>query len=62
MDVKRLLLDFLYLFLLALVVVSAVVYLWGMIFGGAGAVKWAVSFPLAVILGAALAWSHSTRR
>ncbi len=54
MNIKRLLIDFIGLFLLVLVVTSVVTYLWNLVFHEAGAVDWETSFRLAIILGIVL--------
>lgn len=54
MNIKKLLIDFLFTFILVLVVSAVVTFLYSLIVHGEGAVGWETSFRFAIILGIAL--------
>ena len=51
MKIKRILINFVIVFAVALVVNVIVVYLWNLIAHGQGAFEWATPFRFAIILG-----------
>ena len=55
MKIKKFLIHFATMFALVLVVSAIVTYLWSLIFHGAGAIDWQLSFTLAIIVGIILA-------
>jgi len=55
MKIKKFLIHFATMFTLVLVVSVIVTYLWSLIFHGAGAIDWQLSFTLAIIVGIILA-------
>ena len=55
MKIKKFLIQFVIYFSLLFVVTAIVTYLWDLIFHGAGAINWQLSFTLAIIVGIILA-------
>ena len=51
MKIKKFLIHFATMFALVLVVSAIVTYLWSLIFHGAGAIDWQLSFTLAIVVG-----------
>lgn len=62
MTIKVLFIDFIILFVIALIVASMVTLLWNRVVYGAGAVDWAASFRFALIFGLVLTWIEMRRR
>lgn len=51
MNIKKLLVDFVIIFVLAFVFAAIVTYLYSLIVHGAGVFNWEISFVLAIVLG-----------
>ena len=57
--IKRLIVEFITVFAVALVTTAIVTYLWTLIGHGAGVIDWETSFRLALIFGIILTWVKS---
>lgn len=61
MKIRKLLIDFVITFAIALVVSEIVTFLYNLLVHGAGTVDSETSFRFAIILGIALPWIHAQR-
>lgn len=61
MNIKRLLIDFVTVFAVALVVSAIVTLLWNLIVHGASTIDWETSFRFSIILGIILTWMETRR-
>jgi len=59
MNIRKLVVEFALVFVVAFVVTTIVTFLWNMIGHGASAVDWETSFRLAIIFGIILTWAKS---
>jgi len=59
MNIKKLAVEFVTVFAVALVTVAIVTFLWNLIGHGASAVDWETSFRFAIIFGIILTWVKS---
>jgi len=59
MNIKKLVVEFALVFVVAFVITTIVTFLWNMIGHGASAVDWETSFRLAIIFGIILTWAKS---
>ena len=61
MNIKRLLTDFVTVFVVTLAVTAIVTLLWNLVVHRAGIVDWETSFRFAIILGIILTWAETRR-
>ena len=61
MNIKRLLVEFVAVFAVALVTVALVTFLWNLIGHGAITVDWETSFRFAIMFGIILTWTETRR-
>lgn len=61
MNIKRLLVEFVAVFAVALVTVALVTFLWNLIGHGAITVDWETSFRFAIMFGILLTWMETRR-
>ena len=59
MNIKKLVVEFVTVFAIALVVTAIVTFLWNIIGHGASAVDWESAFRFAIIFGIILTWAKS---
>jgi len=59
MNIRKLVVEFALVFVVAFVITTIVTFLWNMIGHGASAVDWETSFRLAIIFGIILTWAKS---
>jgi hypothetical protein len=59
MNIKKLVVEFVTVFSVALVITAIVTFLWNIIGHGASVVDWETSFRFAVIFGVILTWAKS---
>jgi hypothetical protein len=59
MNIRKLAVEFVTVFAVALVTVALVTFLWNIIGHGASAVDWETSFRFAIIFGIILTWNKS---
>ena len=59
MNIKKLVVEFVTVFAVALVTVALVTLLWNLIGHGASVVDWEISFRFAIIFGIILTWVKS---
>ena len=59
MDIKKLVVEFVTVFAVALVVTAIVTFLWNIIGHGASTIDWETSFRFAIIFGIILTWVKS---
>ncbi len=59
MNIKKLVVEFALVFVVAFVITTIVTFLWNMIGHGASAVDWETSFRLSIIFGIILTWAKS---
>ena len=59
MNIRKLAVEFVTVFAVALVTVALVTFLWNLIGHGASAVDWETSFRFAIIFGIILTWNRS---
>jgi hypothetical protein len=60
-DIKRLLIDFVTVFVVSLIVSVIVTLLWNLIFHGTSTIDWETSFRFAILLGIILPWMGTRR-
>ena len=58
MNIKKLVVEFVTVFAVALVTVALVTFLWNLIGHGESTIDWETSFRLAIILGIILTWAN----
>ena len=56
METKKLLIDFVAIFVLTLVVTAVVTFLYSLVVHGVGIIDWETAFRFAIILGIVLSW------
>lgn len=61
MDIKKLLIIFIGIFVLALVVLVITTYLYSLIVHGTGIIDWETSFLFAITLGVVLTWIETKK-
>jgi len=61
MDIKKLLITFIGIFVLALVVLVITTYLYSLIVHGTGIIDWETSFLFAITLGVVLTWIETKK-
>jgi H+/Cl- antiporter ClcA len=59
MKIKRLVIEFVSVFAIALVTVALVTFLWNLIGNGESTVDWETSFSFAIMFGIILTWTKS---
>jgi len=59
MNIKKLVVEFVTVFAVALVVTAIVTFLWNIISHGASTIDWETSFRFAIIFGIILTWVKS---
>jgi hypothetical protein len=59
MNIKKLVVEFVTVFAIALVTTAIVTFLWNLIGRGASAADWETSFRFAIIFGIILTWAKS---
>ena len=59
MDIKKLVIEFLTVFAVALVTVALVTFLWNFIGHGESTIDWETSFRFAIMFGIILTWTKS---
>ena len=59
MNIKKLVVEFVTVFAVALVTTATVTFLWNIIGHGASAVDWETSFRFAILFGIILTWAKS---
>jgi len=59
MNVKKLVIEFVTVFAVALVVTAIVTFLWNIIGHGASTIDWETSFRFAIVFGIILTWAKS---
>ena len=59
MNIKRLAVEFVTVFAVALVTTALVTFLWNVIGHGESAIDWETSFRFAIVFGIVLAWAKS---
>ena len=59
MNIKKLVVEFVTVFTIALATTAIVTYLWNLIGHGASAVDWETSFRFAIVFGIILTWVKS---
>jgi hypothetical protein len=59
MNIKKLVVDFVTVFVVALVISAIVTFLWNIIGHGASTIDWETSFRFAIIFGIILTWEKS---
>jgi hypothetical protein len=59
MNIKKLVVEFVTVFSVALVITAIVTFLWNIIGHGASTIDWETSFRFAVIFGVILTWAKS---
>jgi H+/Cl- antiporter ClcA len=59
MKIKRLVIEFVSVFAVALVTVALVTFLWNLIGNGESIVDWETSFSFAIMFGIILTWTKS---
>jgi hypothetical protein len=59
MNIKKLVVEFVTVFSVALVITAIVTFLWNIIGHGASVIDWETSFRFAVIFGVILTWAKS---
>lgn len=61
MNIKKLLVDFVTVFVVSLVISVIVTLLWNLIAHGASTIDWETSFRLAILFGIILPWIETRR-
>ncbi len=61
MNIKRLLVDFVTVFVVTLIVNAIVTLLWNLIVHGASTIDWETSFRFAILFGIIFAWLETRR-
>jgi hypothetical protein len=61
MNIKRLLVDFVTVFAVAVIVTGIVTLLWNLIFHGASTLDWETSFRFAIVFGIIFSWIETRR-
>jgi hypothetical protein len=62
MNIKRLLVDFLWVFAVTLLVMVVVTALWNVIFHRAAAIDWETSVRFSIVFGIVLSWIGNRRK